>query len=244
MVNKVEQIKPYSEADGKTKQVEAMFDSIAPAYDFMNRAMTLGIDKWWRQVARKKVAKVAPKQLLDVATGTGDFAIQLHRHLHCTVKGIDLSAGMLEVASKKVAAAQLQEHITFEQGDCLNLPFPDASFDAVTVAFGVRNFEHIDRGYQEMLRVLKPGGMLCVLELSTPQNRFIRFFYDLYAMHIIPFVGSLKSGDKSAYRYLPESIAAVPQGEQMLQIMREAGFSQCRAHSLTLGVCSIYTGIK
>lgn len=244
MANKVEQIKPYSETDGKTKQVEAMFDSIAPAYDFMNRAMTLGIDKWWRKVARKKVAKVTPKRLLDVATGTGDFAIQLHRHLHCQVTGIDLSAGMLEVARKKVAEKQLQEHISFEQGDCLSMRFPDASFDAVTVAFGVRNFEHIDRGYEEMLRVLKPGGMLCVLELSTPQNRFIRFFYDLYAMHIIPFVGSLKSGDKSAYRYLPESIAAVPQGEQMLQIMREAGFSQCRAHSLTLGVCSIYTGIK
>lgn len=122
--------------------------------------------------------------------------------------------------------------------------FSSESFDAVTVAFGVRNFEHIDRGYEEMYRVIKPGGMLCVLELSTPQNRFIRFFYDLYAMHIIPFVGSLKSGDKSAYRYLPESIAAVPQGEQMLEIMRSAGFKHCKVHRLTLGVCSIYTGIK
>ena len=122
-------------------------------------------------------------------------------------------------------------------------PRPKQSW-AVTVAFGVRNFEHIDRGYEEMYRVIKPGGMLCVLELSTPQNRFIRFFYDLYAMHIIPFVGSLKSGDKSAYRYLPESIAAVPQGEQMLEIMRSSGFKHCKVHRLTLGVCSIYTGIK
>lgn len=243
-MNKVEQIKPYSEADGKTEQVQAMFDSIAPAYDFMNRAMTLGIDKWWRKVARKKVATVAPKRLLDVATGTGDFAIQLHNHLHCTVKGIDLSNGMLDVARKKVADKGLQEQITFEQGDCLKMRFSSESFDAVTVAFGVRNFEHIDRGYEEMYRVIRPGGMLCVLELSTPQNRFIRFFYDLYAMHIIPFVGSLKSGDKSAYRYLPESIAAVPQGEQMLEIMRSSGFKHCKVHRLTLGVCSIYTGIK
>ena len=161
-----------------------------------------------------------------------------------TVKGIDLSNGMLEVARKKVADKGLQEQITFEQGDCLRMRFSSESFDAVTVAFGVRNFEHIDRGYEEMYRVIKPGGMLCVLELSTPQNRFIRFFYDLYAMHIIPFVGSLKSGDKSAYRYLPESIAAVPQGEQMLEIMRSAGFKHCKVHRLTLGVCSIYTGIK
>ncbi len=243
-MNKVEQIKPYSESDGKTEQVKAMFDAIAPAYDFMNRAMTMGIDKWWRKVARKQVAAVAPKHLLDVATGTGDFAIQLHNHLHCQVTGIDLSEGMLKVARKKVAEKQLQKHITFEQGDCLKMRFSDEQFDAVTVAFGVRNFEHIHQGYAEMWRVLKPGAMLCVLELSTPQNPVIRFFYDLYALHIIPFVGSLKSGDKSAYRYLPESIAAVPQGEDMLCIMREAGFTQCRVKRLTLGVCSIYIGIK
>ena len=244
MSNKVEQIKPYSESEGKAEQVQAMFDSIAPAYDFMNRAMTMGIDKWWRKVARKKVAAVKPKELLDVATGTGDFAIQLHNNLGCQVTGIDLSEGMLEVARKKVAAKGLADHISFEQGDCLKMRFGDAAFDAVTVAFGVRNFEHIDKGYEEMYRVLRPGGMLCVLELSTPQNRFIRFFYDLYALHIIPFVGSLKSGDKSAYRYLPESIAAVPQGEQMLSIMRQAGFNDCKATTLTLGTCTIYTGLK
>ncbi|MGM9868764.1 MAG: bifunctional demethylmenaquinone methyltransferase/2-methoxy-6-polyprenyl-1,4-benzoquinol methylase UbiE [Sodaliphilus sp.] len=243
-MNKVEQIKPYSEAEGKTEQVQAMFDAIAPAYDFMNRAMTMGIDKWWRKVARKQVAAVKPQHVLDVATGTGDFAIQLHRHLHCQVTGIDLSEGMLEVARKKVAAKGLSSHIAFEQGDCLKMRFADERFDAVTVAFGVRNFEHIDQGYAEMWRVLKPGGMLCVLELSTPQNPFIRFFYDLYALHVIPFVGSLKSGDKSAYRYLPESIAAVPQGVQMLELMRTAGFSQCQVKRLTLGVCSIYIGIK
>ena len=138
----------------------------------------------------------------------------------------------------------LEDQIVFEQGDCLDLPYNNGTFDAVTVAFGVRNFEHLDQGYRQMARVLRPGGILCVLELSTPQNRLIRWFYDLYTLHIIPWAGSLKSGDKSAYRYLPQSIAAVPQGQAMLALMREAGFTQCQARTLTLGTCTVYTGIK
>lgn len=249
MSQDVEQIKPYQEQGSKTEQVRDMFDSIAPAYDFMNRAMTMGIDRWWRRVAVSWVKKhlhdtLAPR-LLDVATGTGDFAIQLHKSIaDSRVTGIDLSQGMLDVASEKVAKKGLTDYIAFEQGDCLALPYKDRTFDAVTVAFGVRNFEHLDRGYAEMFRVLQPGGMLCVLELSTPQNRLIRWFYDLYTLHIIPWVGSLKSGDKSAYRYLPQSIAAVPQGQTMLDIMRQAGFTQCKARTLTLGTCTIYLGIK
>ncbi|MBQ2236339.1 MAG: ubiquinone/menaquinone biosynthesis methyltransferase, partial [Muribaculaceae bacterium] len=155
--------------------------------------------------------------------------------------GIDLSDGMLEVARRKAAQRDLQQHITFVQGDCLALPYPDESMDAVTVAFGVRNFEHIDQGYREMYRVLKPGGTLCVVELSTPTNRVVRWFYDLYTLHIIPFVGSLKSGDRDAYRYLPLSIAAVPQGEDMLELMRQAGFGHGAVQRLTFGTCSIYT---
>ena len=243
----VETIKPYHEQGSKREQVEQMFDSIAPAYDFMNRAMTLGIDRWWRRVAVKRVKRHLAGQtcdLLDVATGTGDFAIQLHRSLHPRqVKGIDLSQGMLDVARRKVAARGI-EGITFEQGDCLALPFADETFHAVTVAFGVRNFEHIDQGYREMLRVLRPGGMVCVLELSTPRNKLVRWFYDLYTLHIIPAIGRLKSGDASAYRYLPLSIAAVPQGEDMLDIMRQAGFTQCEVKRLTLGTCSVYTAVK
>ena len=210
---RVEQIKPYSEQGGKTEQVREMFDSIAPAYDFMNHAMTMGIDKWWRRVACRRVAKHKPE-------------------------------GMLEVARKKVADKQLADKISFEQGDSLSMRFADGSFDAVTVAFGVRNFEHIDQGYKEMYRVLGEGGVLCVVELSTPRNRVERWFYDLYTLHIIPSIGSLKSGDKSAYRYLPQSIAAVPQGDDMLQLMRDAGFKQCRCVSLTMGTCSIYTAVK
>lgn len=245
MIMKVEEVKPYSEQESKTEQVRQMFDNIAPAYDFMNRAMTLGIDKWWRRKAVNLVAQTSPAAILDVATGTGDFAIQLARAIPgATVTGIDLSSGMLGIAKGKITEAGLASRVMVEQGDCLALPYGDNTFDAVTVAFGVRNFEHLDRGYAEMARVLRPGGLLCVVELSTPTNRLIRPFYDLYTMHLIPWVGSLRSGDKSAYRYLPQSIAAVPQGESMLALMRQAGFTATHVERLTLGVCSIYTALN
>ena len=240
---KVEEIKPYKEDGGKARQVEEMFDSIAPAYDFMNRAMTLGIARWWRHVAVKIVGKTRPRRILDVATGTGDFAIALYNKIKPRqVVGIDLSQGMLDVARVKVEKRGLTNAIALQQGDCLELPFDDKEFDAVTVAFGVRNFEHLLQGYEQMHRVLSPGGMLCVIELSTPENRIIRWFYDIYTLHIIPWFGTLKSGDRSAYRYLPLSIAAVPQGNDMLNIMREAGFKDCKVKRMTFGTCSIYTG--
>ena len=244
--NKVEQVTPYgSQGTAKTEQVRQMFDSIAPAYDFMNRAMTLGIDIWWRWVAVKRLKPLKPARILDVATGTGDFALQLHRSLHPQhIIGIDLSQGMLDEARRKVKEKGLENDITFSQDDCMALHLDDESVDAVTVAFGVRNFEHLQQGYREMARVLKPGGMLCVLELSTPRNRLIRWFYDLYTLHIIPWIGSRKSGDKSAYRYLPQSIAAVPQGDDMLQLMRNAGLRDAKFKRLTLGVCTIYTAVK
>ena len=243
---KVEQVTPYgSQAAAKTEQVRQMFDAIAPAYDFMNRAMTLGIDIWWRRLAVKRLKRLHPTRILDVATGTGDFAIQLHDSLQPEhITGIDLSQGMLDEACRKIKEKGLEQCITFEQGDCMALEIADATFDAVTVAFGVRNFEHLQQGYREMARVLKPGGMLCVLELSTPTNRFIRWFYDLYTLHIIPWIGSMKSGDKSAYRYLPQSIAAVPQGDDMLQLMRNAGLHDATFKRLTLGTCTIYTAVK
>jgi demethylmenaquinone methyltransferase/2-methoxy-6-polyprenyl-1,4-benzoquinol methylase len=241
---RVEQVTPYGEG-AKTEQVKQMFDAIAPAYDFMNRAMTMGIDIWWRRLAVKRLRALKPSQILDVATGTGDFAIQLNSSLHPQhITGIDLSQGMLDEARRKVKEKGLERDITFEQGDCMALPMADESFDAVTVAFGVRNFEHLQQGYQEMARVLRPGGMLCVLELSTPNNWLIRWFYDLYTLHIIPWLGSLKSGEKSAYRYLPQSIAAVPQGDDMLQLMRNAGLKNTTFRRLTLGVCTIYTAVK
>lgn len=244
--NRVEQVTPYSDqATAKTEQVRQMFDAIAPAYDFMNRAMTLGIDIWWRRLAVKRLKRLSPTRILDVATGTGDFAIQLYKSLHPQlITGIDLSQGMLDEARRKVKEKGLEKDISFELGDCMALEMEDASFDAVTVAFGVRNFEHLQQGYSEMARVLRPGGILCVLELSTPTNPIIRWFYDLYTLHIIPWIGSKKSGEKSAYRYLPQSIAAVPQGDDMLQLMQGAGLKDTSFKRLTLGVCTIYTAVR
>ncbi|MGN0214755.1 MAG: bifunctional demethylmenaquinone methyltransferase/2-methoxy-6-polyprenyl-1,4-benzoquinol methylase UbiE [Muribaculaceae bacterium] len=245
MEYKAEKINPYNDNESKTGQVRQMFDSIAPAYDFMNRCMTMGIDKLWRRKAVKMVGKSHPQHLLDVATGTGDLAIQLCKTLNpAKVVGIDLSEGMLEIGRRKVAERGLDNVITLEQGDCLKLRFAEGEFDAVTVAYGVRNFEHLEQGYAEMYRVLAPGGVLCVVELSTPTNPVIKFFYDIYTRHVIPFVGRSKSKDARAYSYLPESIAAVPQGESMLQIMRRIGFKQCQAIAMTFGTCSIYIGVK
>ena len=243
---KAESIKPYNDTDSKTGQVRQMFDSIAPAYDFMNRAMTLGIDRLWRRKAVRMLGKSQPQHILDVATGTGDLALLLHRMLKPKqgIVGIDLSEGMLSVARRKVADAGLADAIAFETGDCLNLRFADGSFDAVTVAYGVRNFEHLDQGYAEMHRVLAKGGVLCVVELSTPTGWLTRKLYDLYTLHIIPLVGRLVSHDVRAYRYLPESIAAVPQGESMLGIMRAAGFTECSYKALTFGTCTIYLATK
>lgn len=248
MEQKVEQIKPYDQTRSKTSQVEQMFDSIAPAYDFMNRAMTLGIDKWWRRRAVRLLAKSHPQRILDIATGTGDLALLMQRTLHPRqIVGLDLSAGMLDIAREKLRRALIQAdtcQITFEQGDSLNMRFADGSFDAITVAYGVRNFEHLDQGYREMCRVLAPGGVLCVIELSLPTNPLVKPLYDLYTRHIIPLVGRGISKDPRAYTYLPQSIAAVAQGQQMLQLMRDAGFTDTRHIPMTFGVCSIYIARK
>lgn len=243
---KAEKIKPYNGDESKTGQVRQMFDSIAPAYDFMNRAMTMGIDKIWRHIAVKMLKRYNPVSILDVATGTGDLAIKLCKSLDSVkhITGIDLSRNMLDVALTKVAKINLVDKISFEEGNCLDLRFGDNSFDAVTVAYGVRNFEHLEQGYCEMFRVLSPGGVLCVVELSTPTSRFIKALYDFYTRTLIPFAGRLISHDKRAYSYLPESIAAVPQGNEMLDIMRRAGFANCHFRRLTFGTCSIYIGEK
>lgn len=242
---KAEKITPYGTDRPKGAQVEEMFDNIAPAYDFMNRAMTLGIDRSWRRKVVKAATDASPRSILDVATGTGDLAIQLARAAgSASVTGIDLSEGMLAVGRRKVAEAGLDRRVTLIQGDCLALPFPDGAFDTVTVAFGVRNFEHLDRGYAEMARVLRPGGKLIVLELSVPTSPLVRPFYRLYTKGIIPLLGRLVSSDSRAYTYLPESIAAMPQGEKMLSLMREARLSSTSLRRLTLGVATIYTAIK
>lgn len=238
------EVKPYGDGRGKTEQVREMFDNIAPAYDCLNRAMSFGLDKSWRRKAVGCVACAGAKNIVDIATGTGDFAINLAKNIsRSNITGLDLSENMIEIGREKVAKAGLSNRIAFVRGDCIDSPLPAGKAEAVTVAFGIRNFEDIVAGYKAMFRMLKPGGLLCVLELSTPVNPFVRFFYNLYSRNIIPFMGRLISKDNRAYSYLPESIAAVPQGEEMLALMRQAGFVNPNFRRLTFGVCTLYTAI-
>lgn len=244
-----ENIKPYNKEEAKGKQVGEMFDSIAPAYDFMNTAMTAGLHKWWRNRALRMADRMLPekpRRILDVACGTGDVAFRLHEiYPDAEITGLDLSEGMLEVASAKLSKmdATAKSKISFEKGDSLAMPYSDGTFDLLTVAYGVRNFERLSEGLKEMRRVIKPGGVLCIVELSEPANSFIRVFYRLYARNLIPAVGRLISKDPRAYTYLPESIAACPQRSDMTALMKDAGFSNPSFKSLTLGVVTIYTGI-
>lgn len=250
-MEKAEEVKPYNEDEAKGKQVGEMFDAIAPAYDFMNTMMTGGLHVRWRNRALKMVSTLlpqgGPKMVLDVACGTGDVSFRLHELFpKAHITGLDLSPGMLEIAERKLAMMDLsaQKHITFLEGDSLKMPFPDETFDVVTVAYGVRNFERLEDGYREMRRVMKPGGVICVIELSEPSNGLIKGGYRVYSRHVIPVVGRMVSHDTRAYSYLPESIAACPQREEMTALMEKAGFKDARYKSLTLGVITIYIATK
>lgn len=246
MADAAERINPYTgDSRHKTQQVEAMFDSIAPAYDFMNSAMSFGLHRRWLSKALKIITADSPRDILDVATGTADVAIAMARRLpEASITGIDLSEGMLEIGRRKVDKAGLGNRITLSQADCLHLPFADNSFDAITVAYGVRNFEHLLEGYKEMTRVLRKGGRLVVIELSTPTSFIVKPFYKLYTKCVIPTVGRIVSKDVRAYSYLPESIAAVAQGSAMTSLMQQAGLTATTHRPLTLGVCTIYTAKK
>lgn len=238
-----EDITPYDHTRGKTEQVREMFDNIAPAYDRLNRAMSLGQDRRWRRVAVRMVAADRPGRIVDIATGTGDFALSLAGAIPgARITGLDLSEGMIEIGREKVAAAGLSDRVELVAGDCLTPPPEIGGADAVTVAFGVRNFADLAAGYRAMLGMLRPGGLLCVIELSTPSSAFVRPFYDIYTKGVIPAMGRLVSRDGRAYSYLPESIAAVPRGDAMLELMRRAGFTDTAFRTLTFGVCTIYTG--
>lgn len=242
----VEHIDPYRDGRAKGAQVRDMFDNIAPAYDFMNRAMTLGIDRLWRRKAIRLIAPEAPRRILDVATGTADLAIEMWRRLRPAggITGIDLSDGMLDVGRRKVTAAGAASDITLLRADCLDLPFADGEMDCVTAAFGVRNFADLAAGYREMARVTRKGGILCVIELSTPRGAVTGPLYRLYTRTLIPAAGRLISHDTRAYSYLPESIAAVPQGDDMCRLMEANGWRDARAIPLTFGVCTIYLSRK
>ncbi|MBR5654276.1 MAG: bifunctional demethylmenaquinone methyltransferase/2-methoxy-6-polyprenyl-1,4-benzoquinol methylase UbiE [Prevotella sp.] len=240
-----ERIKPYGKDGDKREQVEEMFDNIAPTYDKLNHRLSWNIDKRWRRRAVDELKQYDPATILDVATGTGDFALQLAETLHPQeVVGADISEGMMAIGRQKVSAAGLDEIIRFQKEDCFQMSFPDGSFDAVTAAFGIRNFSDLDGGLCEMCRVLKPGGHLSVVELTTPRSFPMRQLFWLYSHTILPIYGKLVSKDKSAYRYLTATMEAFPQGEQMVGILKKAGFSEACFHRLTFGICTHYFATK
>jgi len=240
-----ESIKPYRDAKEKKEQVEAMFDHIASTYDFFNHALSWGIDRRWRRKAIDSLLPFHPRKILDIATGTGDFAILSARRLQPDVLiGSDISRGMMEVGKKKVESAGLQDIIHFEQQDCLHLTFPDQSFDAVTVAYGVRNFQDLDEGLRQMYRVLTSGGHLLILELATPPHFPMRQLFWLYAHIVMPMAGRLICGDKEAYTYLPATMEAFPQAEVMREIILKAGFSSVQWHRFTFGICTMYLATR
>ena len=240
-----EKIKPYNGLGEKGRLVERMFDSIAPTYDTLNHRLSLNIDKGWRKRAIKQLLPFAPKTVLDIATGTGDFAILAAQMLQPSrLVGVDISQRMMDIGQKKVAEAELQGIISFEKEDCLSLSFADEPFDAVTAAFGIRNFQDLDRGLTEMCRVLRKGGHLSIVELTAPISAPMRWLFKVYSHTFLPLYGRLISKDKEAYRYLTATIEAFPQGDRMVDILRKAGFSKASYRRLTFGVCTMYFATK
>ncbi len=240
-----EKITPYGEDSEKAAQVEQMFDDIAPTYDKLNHRLSWNIDKGWRRKAIKELAALKPQTMLDIATGTGDFAMLAAQMLKPRkLIGADISDGMMEIGRAKVKEAHLDDIITFEKQDCLDLTYPDESFDAVTAAFGIRNFQDLDKGLKEMCRVLKKGGMLSIVELTTPVSFPMKQLFWIYSHTFLPVYGKLISKDNSAYCYLTKTIEAFPQGEQMMQILKKAGFAETRFERLTFGICTLYIATK
>lgn len=239
-----EEIKPYHEGE-KAQQVEAMFDNIAPTYDKLNHRLSWDIDRGWRKKAIRQLEPYHPQELLDIATGTGDFAIMAAQMLKPRkIMGADISEGMMAVGAEKVKKLQLQDVISFAKEDCLNLSYADGTFDAVTAAFGIRNFADLDKGLREMCRVLRPGGHLSIVELTTPVKFPMKQLFKMYSHTVLPLYGRLISKDKSAYSYLTKTIEAFPQGERMMEILQQAGFKETAFKRLTCGICTLYMAEK
>ncbi len=238
-------VTPYkNQTTSKKEQVAAMFDNIAPKYDFLNQLLSMGIHKGWRRKAIQLLQEQKPKTVLDIATGTADFAVEAMKLNPVKVVGVDISAGMLKLGQEKINKLGLQNKIELKLGDSESLPFSDNSFDAITVGFGVRNFENLEKGMADIYRVLNKNGMLAVLEFSKPGNFPVKQVYNFYFRYITPFVGKLFSKDSSAYTYLPESVNAFPAGEEFLKILLKTGFNDTKCISLTFGIASIYIAKK
>ena len=238
-------VKPYKESSlSKKEQVATMFDNIAGNYDFLNHFLSLGIDIFWRKRLVRKLQKQKPQNILDVATGTADLAIAMMKIKPFNVVGIDISNGMLEVGRKKIKEKDLEKTIQLQQADSEDLPFEDATFDAVTVSFGARNFENLQKGLSEMARVLKPGGKIYILEFSKPTLFPFKQLYDFYFKFVLPLIGKLLSKDNAAYSYLPESVKAFPHGKELKSIIENCGYTNEKNHPLTMGIASIYTAQK
>lgn len=244
MAYQQEKINPYHEGE-KAAQVEAMFDNIAPTYDKLNHRLSWDIDRGWRKKAILQLQPCQPQSILDIATGTGDFAILAAQMLHPKrLVGADISDGMMAVGRQKVKRLGLQDTISFAKEDCLALSYPDGTFDAVTAAFGIRNFADLEKGLSEMCRVLKKGGHLSIAELTTPVSFPMKQLFYVYSHTILPVYGRLISKDTSAYSYLTKTIEAFPQGERMMEILKKVGFSDTSFRRLTFGICTIYFATK
>ena len=240
-----ETIKPYDAGGEKARQVEAMFDNIAPTYDKLNHRLSWDIDKGWRRKAIRQLEPFSPRTMLDIATGTGDFAILAAQMLNPDkLIGADISEGMMAIGRRKVKEAGLDQVISFAKEDCLHLSYADESFDAVTAAFGIRNFADLDKGLKEMQRVLKKGGHLSIVELTTPMTFPMKQLFRIYSHTVLPIYGRLISKDTSAYAYLTKTIEAFPQGERMVEILKKAGFAEASFRRLTFGICTMYFATK
>ena len=237
-------VKPYESKENKKEQVAQMFNNIAHRYDFLNHFLSMGIDNIWRRIAINELKSINPGKILDIATGTGDLALAALRLNPTEIVGIDISEEMLNRGKIKIEKARKANIIRFEKGDSEQINYPENTFDAAMVAFGVRNFENLQKGIDEIYRVLAPGAKLVVLEFSRPRNFFISAIYNFYFFKIVPFFGKLFSKDSRAYSYLPESVNAFPDGDEFLGHMDKAGFKNLKRKALTFGIASIYTGIK
>jgi demethylmenaquinone methyltransferase/2-methoxy-6-polyprenyl-1,4-benzoquinol methylase len=238
-------VKPYNKSNSsKKEEVAEMFDNISVKYDFLNHFLSLGIDKIWRKKAIKILGKNSPKVILDMATGTGDFAIEALKLNPEKVVGVDISPGMLAVGRKKMKQRKIDHIIDMQDGDSESLSFDDATFDAFTVGFGVRNFQNLNKGLTELLRVLKPGGTGLILEFSKPKKFPVKQYYKFHSKYIIPTIGKLISKDNAAYTYLPESVQAFPEGEEFKKIMSDIGFTAIKSKIVAGGIATIYYGYK